>query len=249
MGTTSRFKPTRTRPRRRFRGSGGILSPQSYELSAESETEFAAFAAAVMAAVDRAVEVDGDRIRIAAKRFLRASFKLPSHSVRGGPDEDVAEDVLLGLVRVGDGLLGTSPGEHRPRSIGSSGTAGLQEVFMRRTTILRDGPLGVACRMWDAYEARSAIAHGDRQPRIPNLWSLFEDMRFVFLGYLGLISHFHAHPADASAPASPQATREAMLQLLNAGDPVPPEARRLQGVSWPVDAKRGHPTRRSVPRG
>lgn len=190
--------------------------PDNYEVKRDDGSALSTFALALEGSLTKAIDLHGDRIQIAAKRFLDAAFRLPGYLVSGWhPDEDETERILLDLVRVADGLL----------------EGGTEEKFVNRAGFVRGDGRRSEKRLKKAYQVRSQLAHGSPPRGFPDLWLLHEDVRFIFLGYLGLAECY--------------ARRRVMINALDAGA-VPPEGRALQRLARPSIHRPGYPRRRST---
>lgn len=192
-----------------------------YRIKKSQEADLTASTASISDALRLAVKVDEHRFRIASKRFLDAAFRLPGYISGWRPDEDEIERVILDLVRAVDGLLGGDP---RPKKKRKS----LTDTFADRAALVR----GEDCkdRLTKAYKARSEIAHGRPLSDIPDLCLLHEDIRFIFLGVLGLTAHYRS--------------RKVMLKLLDSRQ-EPTKARELQKLARRATRRQGYPQRRS----
>jgi len=179
----------------------------SYRVAAKAMPRFRQFLRRIMQLAVRASEHrgSGDRVRLAAKRFLGASFRLPPHGVWRKGDQDANEEMLFNLARAGDSLF------CKPPSVG-------EEVFVKRVAGASGLPR-VETLLRGVYDVRSKIAHGEAEPRMPDLSKVHEVIRFAFIGFLGLFD----------AKGSLQGVHEA----LEYGEPLPEAALSLQRDAVP----------------
>ncbi len=174
----------------------------AYRIDPNTMPQFMQFVRCAMRAARRASDHlgSGDHVRLSAKRFLGASFRLASHGGWRRDDQDTIEELLFNLARAGDGLFCTQS---------DSG----EEVFVRRVAGA-SGLVEVQTFLRGVYDVRSKIAHGEAEPTIPDLSKLHEVIRFAFTGFLGLFI------ANGSL--------RKVHDVLDAGAPLPEAALSLQ---------------------
>ncbi len=166
----------------------------AYRIDRNEMPQFTQFVRCAMRAARRASDhpSSGDRVRLSAKRFLSASFRLASRGAWRRGDQDTIEELLFNLARAGDGLFCTQ--------------SALGEEFFVKRVAGASGLGGVETLLRAAYDVRSKIAHGAAEPTMPDLSKLHEVIRFAFIGFLDLF-------------ASKGSLRQ-VHQALDAGEPL-----------------------------
>jgi hypothetical protein len=149
-----------------------------YEIGeGEQRERFRTFVNRIMAAADRALKRDGERVAVAAKRFLSASFRLAAHGGWKRGPFDTYEHVLFDLVRAADGTLVAGK---KPKK--SSFTDTFTDRVTRASGIKW---LKLEEFLKDAYRDRSALAHADATPKPRDVAKLHEVIREALIGYFG----------------------------------------------------------------